>query len=126
MVLVRAVGETLVVDGLSLALSAVAQGGWDGSLTGTAGVSALFSALQLLTELRYYVTEAIEALEPCVSLDNDGGDVEGGSSSSDSPDERWGFDSSCSGSSRSSSSSSEESSASEEAGSRSERGVAVA
>eukprot|EP00903_Cladosiphon_okamuranus_P014156 g13155.t1 len=83
-VLVRAVGETLVVDGLSLALSAVARGGWNGSLTGIAGVSALFSALQLLTELRYYVTEATEALEPGVSFDgDDAADVVGGSSSSD-------------------------------------------
>lgn len=77
-VLVRAVGETLVVDGLSLALSAVSRGGWSGSLTGIAGVSAVFSALQLLTELRYYVKEASDAFEPLFSLDGDGGDVEGG------------------------------------------------
>ena len=99
-VLVRAVGETLVVDVLSLTLSAVSRGGWNGSLNGIAGVSALFSALQLLTELRFYVTEASEALEPCVvGLDGDGGgDVEGGdsdSSSSSSADssERWSSDS---------------------------------
>lgn len=92
-VLVRAVGETLVVDGLSLALSAVSRGGWNGSLTGIAGVSALFSALQLLTEVRYYVTEASEALEPCACRDGDGDDVESSSSSTDNS-ERWGGDSS--------------------------------
>ena len=54
---VRAVGETLRVDPLFLALS-VATGGWDGNLTGLVVFSALFSVLELVTELQYYVTEA--------------------------------------------------------------------
>ena len=48
--MVRAVGETLCVDPLFLALSVV-TGGWDDNLTGFAMVSALFSMLELLTEL---------------------------------------------------------------------------
>ncbi|CAM9695974.1 unnamed protein product, partial [Scytosiphon promiscuus] len=63
-VLVRAVGETLVLDGLFLALSAVSGGGWNGSLASIAGISAVFSVLQLLTELRYYVKEASRVLGP--------------------------------------------------------------
>ena len=62
-VMIRAVGETLVVDSLFLALSVV-SGGWDGNLTGVAGISALFSVLELLTELQYYVAEAGAVLEP--------------------------------------------------------------
>lgn len=67
-VLIRAVGETLVVDTIFLALSVV-SGGWDGNLTGVAAVSALFSVLELLTELQYYVAEAGAALEPVSSSD---------------------------------------------------------
>ena len=55
--MVRAVGETLCVDPLFLALSVV-TGGWDDNLTGFAMVSALFSILELVTELQYYVNEA--------------------------------------------------------------------
>ena len=66
MVMIRAVGETLVVDTLFLALSVV-SGGWDGNLTGVAGISALFSVLELLTELQYYVAEAGAVLEPVSS-----------------------------------------------------------
>ena len=65
-VMIRAVGETLVVDTLFLALSVV-SGGWDGNLTGVAGMSALFSVLELLTELQYYVAEAGAVLEPVSS-----------------------------------------------------------
>lgn len=60
--MVRAVGETLCIDPLFLALSVV-TGGWDENVTGLAMVSALFSTLELLTELQYYVTEA-EAATP--------------------------------------------------------------
>ncbi|CAM9978548.1 unnamed protein product [Ectocarpus sp. 13 AM-2016] len=78
--MVRSVGETLVVDPLFLALSAVSRGGWDGSLAGIAGISALFSALQLLTELRYYVNRASAVLEsvPAVLADDDDDDDDGG------------------------------------------------
>lgn len=55
--MVRAVGETLCVDPLFLALSVV-TGDWDDHLTGLAMVSALFSILELVTELQYYVNEA--------------------------------------------------------------------
>ncbi|CAM9486117.1 unnamed protein product [Pylaiella littoralis] len=65
-VMIRAVGETLVVDSLFLALSVV-SGGWDGNLTGVAGISALFSVLELLTELQYYVAEVGAVLEPISS-----------------------------------------------------------
>lgn len=65
-VMVRAVGETLVVDSLFLALSVV-SGGWDWNLTGVAGISALFSVLELVTELQYYVAEAGAVLEPASS-----------------------------------------------------------
>lgn len=67
-VMIRAVGETLVVDTLFLALSVV-SGGWDEDLTGVAGISALFSVLELLTELQYYVAEAGAVLEPVSSSD---------------------------------------------------------
>ena len=62
-VIFRAVGETLVVDSLFLALSVVSEG-WDANLTGIAGISALFSVLELVTELQYYVAEADAVLEP--------------------------------------------------------------
>lgn len=64
-VMIRAVGETLVVDSIFLVLS-VESGGWDGNLTGVVGLSALFSVLELLTELQYYVAEAGAVLEPVV------------------------------------------------------------
>ncbi|CAB1101925.1 unnamed protein product [Ectocarpus sp. CCAP 1310/34] len=93
-VMVRSVGETLVVDPLFLALSAVSRGGWDGSLAGIAGISAVFSALQLLTELRYYVKGASAVLErvPVVLADDDddggdGGDGGGGGGRTLSRDE---------------------------------------
>lgn len=98
-VLVRAVGETLVVDGLFLALSATAGGGWDGSLTGIAGMSGLFSALQLLAGLRYYVREASDALEQVDRPDRDVGGGGGwkGSGADEDSSEGW---SSASGSDR--------------------------
>ncbi|CAN0274034.1 unnamed protein product [Ascophyllum nodosum] len=55
--MVRAVGETLCVDPLFLALSVV-TGGWDEKVTGFALLSALFSVLELVTELQYYVSQA--------------------------------------------------------------------
>ncbi|CAN0017572.1 unnamed protein product [Ectocarpus fasciculatus] len=63
MVMIRAVGETLVVDSLFLALS-VMSGGWDDDLSGVAGISAIFSVLELVTELQYYVAEAGASMEP--------------------------------------------------------------
>lgn len=66
MVVVRAVGETLVVNSLFLAFSVV-SGGWDGNLTGVAAISALFSVLELLTELQYYIAEAAAEMEPVCS-----------------------------------------------------------
>lgn len=71
--MVRAVGETLCVDPLFLALSVV-TGGWDDNFTGLAMISALFSTLELLTELQYYATEA-EGTTPTVP-DAFGNDVE--------------------------------------------------
>lgn len=65
-VVIRAVGETIVVDPLFLLLS-VFNGGLDGGLTGFAGVSALFSVLELLTELQYYVEESAKWLRPVSS-----------------------------------------------------------
>ncbi|CAM9471341.1 unnamed protein product [Ectocarpus sp. 8 AP-2014] len=65
-VMVRAVGETIVVDPLFLLLSFL-NGGLDGGLTGFAGVSALFSILELLTELQYYVEESAKHLQPVSS-----------------------------------------------------------
>ena len=62
-VMIRAVGETLVVDSLFLAFS-VSSGGWDDNLAGVAGISAIFSVVELLTELQYYVAEAGAVLEP--------------------------------------------------------------
>lgn len=61
-VMVRAVGETLVVDPLFLVFSVV-TGGWDEGLRGVAGISAVFSVLELLTELQYYVEESDAVLE---------------------------------------------------------------
>lgn len=60
--MVRAVGETLCVDPLFLLLSVVTER-WDDHMMGFAVLSALFSALELVTELQYYVTEA-EAAKP--------------------------------------------------------------
>ena len=62
--MVRAVGETLCVDPLFLALSVV-TGGWDENFTGLAMFSAVFSTLELVTEFQYYVAEA-EAATPVV------------------------------------------------------------
>lgn len=57
----KAVGETLVVDILFLALG-VATAGWDGNFTGVTGVSALFSVLELVSELQYYVAIAASSM----------------------------------------------------------------
>lgn len=65
-IVIRAVGETVVVNSVFVALSVV-SGGWDGNLTSIAGISALFSVLELLMELQYYVAEAGAVLEPVVS-----------------------------------------------------------
>lgn len=61
-VMVRAVGETLTVDPLFLALSIVTSG-WDGDFTGVVGLSALSSLLELVTELQYYAASALTFLE---------------------------------------------------------------
>lgn len=82
--MVRAVGETLWVDPLFLALS-VATGGWDDNATGLVVLSALFSVLELVTELQYYVTEADDA-NPLSNTTV--GDVEVGVGGSESPDPR--------------------------------------
>lgn len=82
--MVRAVGETLWVDPLFLALSVV-TGGWDDNVAGLAVFSALFSVLEVVTELQYYVTEA-EAGNP--SSDAAVGDVESGVGASENPDPR--------------------------------------
>lgn len=50
-------GETWWVDPLFLALSVV-TGAWDDNVVGLTVLSALFSVLELVTELQYYVTEA--------------------------------------------------------------------
>lgn len=56
-VMLRAVGETLVVDSLFLALSLSSSETWeDGVSIGV--VSLIFSVLELLTELQYYAAEA--------------------------------------------------------------------
>lgn len=55
-VMVRAVGETLVVDSLFLALSLSSETWEDGVSIGI--FSLIFSVLELLTELQYYVSEA--------------------------------------------------------------------
>lgn len=59
-VLTRAIGETLCVDILFLVLSVVA-GSSEDNVTGVVTFSALFSVLELITELQYYVMEAEEA-----------------------------------------------------------------
>lgn len=82
--MVRAVGETLWVDPLFLALSVV-TGGWDDNAMGLVVLSALFSVLELVTELQYYVTEAEDA-NPLSSTTV--GDVEIGVGGSESPDPR--------------------------------------
>lgn len=71
MSMVRAVGETLCVDSLFLVLSLV-TGGMDDNVTGLPLMSALFSVLELVTELQYYVTE-VEA--PKVQRFDSVGDV---------------------------------------------------
>ncbi len=82
--MVRAVGETLWVDPLFLALSVV-TGGWDDSVTGLAAFSVLFSVLELVTELQYYVTEAEDGKS---LLYADVGDVEAGVGGSENPSPR--------------------------------------
>lgn len=59
-VLTRAIGKTLCVDILFLVLSVVA-GSFEDNVTGVVAFSALFSVLELITELQYYVMEAEEA-----------------------------------------------------------------
>lgn len=54
--MLRAVGETLVVDSLFLALSLSSETWDDGVTIGV--VSLIFSVLELLTELQYYAAEA--------------------------------------------------------------------
>lgn len=63
MAMVRAVGETLVVDTLFLALS-VSEEGWNFDFSGVAGLSSLFSILELVTELQYYIVEAEKYMVP--------------------------------------------------------------
>lgn len=48
--------KKLSVDPLFLALSAV-TGGWDDNVAGLAAFPALFSVLELVTELQHYVAE---------------------------------------------------------------------
>ncbi|CAM9425227.1 unnamed protein product [Ectocarpus sp. 12 AP-2014] len=55
-VMLRAVGETLVVDSLFLALSLATETWEDGVSIGI--VSLIFSVLELLTELQHYLAEA--------------------------------------------------------------------
>lgn len=55
-VMLRAVGETLVVDSLFLALSLSTETWEDGGSIGI--VSLIFSVLELLTELQYYLAQA--------------------------------------------------------------------
>lgn len=55
-VMLRAVGETLVVDSLFLALSLTSETWEDGVSIGI--LSLIFSVLELLTELQYYAAEA--------------------------------------------------------------------
>lgn len=55
-VMLRAVGETLVVDPLFLALSLSSEAWEDGVSIGV--FSLIFSVLELITELKYYVLEA--------------------------------------------------------------------
>ena len=57
-VMLRAVGETLVVDSLFLALSLSTETWEDGVSIGI--FSLIFSVLELLTELQYYAAEARE------------------------------------------------------------------
>lgn len=54
--MLRAVGETLVVDSLFLALSLTTETWEDGASIGI--FSLIFSVLELLTELQYYAAEA--------------------------------------------------------------------
>ncbi|CAM9130078.1 unnamed protein product [Sphacelaria rigidula] len=55
-VMLRAVGETVVVDTLFLALSVVSDT-WDGAPS-IAAASLIFSTLELVTELQHYAAEA--------------------------------------------------------------------
>lgn len=61
--MVRAVGETLVVDSVFLALTVV-DSLWHGGVYGVTGLSAFFCILQLVTELQYYISEAENYLLP--------------------------------------------------------------
>ena len=79
--MVRTVGETLCVDPLFLAISVVA-GGWDDNLNGFVMFSALFSILELVTELQYYVSEAEVA---STTSGNDGEGVDHGSGNREPP-----------------------------------------
>ncbi|CAM9474636.1 unnamed protein product [Ectocarpus fasciculatus] len=59
-VMLRAVGETVVVDSLFLALSLSTETWEDGVSIGI--VSLIFSVLELLTELQYYLAQAREGM----------------------------------------------------------------
>lgn len=61
-VMVRAVGETLVVDPLFLVLG-ILTSGWGDNSSGLSGISAIFSILELVTELQYYITTASSFME---------------------------------------------------------------
>lgn len=54
--MLRAVGETVVVDTLFLALSVVSDT-WDGAPS-IAAASLIFSTLELVTEVQHYAAEA--------------------------------------------------------------------
>ncbi|CAM9665904.1 unnamed protein product [Sphacelaria rigidula] len=75
--MVRAVGETLVVDPLFLALSVV-SGGWDDNFTGFTFISGVFSILELVSELQYYITEAEHALPYSAGAERTGDRGSGG------------------------------------------------
>lgn len=61
-VMLRAVGETLVVDSLFHVFSIQSES-WDGPLS-LAATSLIFSVLELVTELQYYAIEASDEMEP--------------------------------------------------------------
>lgn len=58
--MVRAVGDTLCVDPL-FPVTSVVTAGWDDNVMGLVLFSALFSVLELVTELQYSVTEVEDA-----------------------------------------------------------------
>lgn len=60
--MVRAVGETIIVDPMFLVLG-ISVSGWDSDLGDIASISTLFSVLELVTELQYYVAEAMKSME---------------------------------------------------------------